>query len=97
MTYVSGEYAGRQVSMPRRAILTREGDGWRLSPTQIGFGRGILIAEGHVLGGPTQLRLLLSRMPLSVADIVVADLGLGGVASGIVEYNNDGEGAPSGK
>ena len=36
----------------RRAILTREGEGqnrgWRLSPTQIGFGRGILIAEGHV-------------------------------------------------
>ena len=96
VTYVSGEYAGRQVRMPRRAILTREGEGWRLSPTQIGFGRGILIAEGHVLGGPTQLRLLLSRMPLSVADIVVADLGLGGVASGIVEYNNDGQGAPSG-
>lgn len=96
VTYVSGEYAGRQVSMPRRAILTREGEGWRLSPTQIGFGRGILIAEGHVLGGPTQLRLLLSRMPLSVVDIVVADLGLGGIASGIVEYNNDGKGAPSG-
>lgn len=100
VTYVSGEYAGRQVSMPRRAILTREGEGenrgWRLSPTQIGFGRGILIAEGHVLGGPTQLRILLSRMPVSVVDIVVADLGLGGVASGIVEYSNDGQGAPSG-
>jgi translocation and assembly module TamB len=100
VTYVSGEYAGRQVTMPRRAILTREGEGrnrgWRLSPTQIGFGRGILIAEGHVMGGPTQLRLMLSRMPLSVVDIVVADLGLGGIASGIVEYNNDGQGAPSG-
>ncbi|MBB4615282.1 translocation/assembly module TamB domain-containing protein [Novosphingobium taihuense] len=96
VAFVSGEYAGRQVSMPRRAVLTREGEGWRLSPTQIGFGRGILIAEGHVLGGPTQMRLLLSKMPLSVVDIVVADLGLGGIASGIVEYNNDGKGAPAG-
>lgn len=96
VTYVAGEYAGRQVSMPRRAILTREGEGWRLSPTQIGFGRGILIAEGHVLGGPTQIKLMLSRMPLSVIDIVVADLGLGGIASGVVEYSNDGQGAPSG-
>lgn len=96
VAYVSGDYAGRQVSMPRRAVLTRENEGWRLSPTQIGFGRGILIAEGHVLGGATQMRLLLSRMPLSVVDIVVADLGLGGIASGIVEYNNDGKGAPSG-
>ncbi len=100
VTYVSGEYAGRQVSMPRRAILTREGEGedrgWRLSPTQIGFGRGIIIAEGRVLGGPTQLRLQLARMPLSVIDIVVADLGLGGIASGIIDYSNDGQGAPSG-
>lgn len=100
VAYVSGDYAGRQVSMPRRAVLTRDGEGaeqgWRLAPTQIGFGRGILIAEGRMMGGPTQLRLQLSRMPLSVADIVVADLGLGGVASGIVEYSNDGQGAPSG-
>ena len=101
VTYVSGEYAGRSVSMPRRAVLTRvaeeNGGGWQLAPTQISFGRGILIAEGHVLGGPTELKLMLSRMPLSVVDIVVADLGLGGVASGIVEYRNDGQGAPSGK
>ncbi|MCX7285129.1 MAG: translocation/assembly module TamB domain-containing protein [Novosphingobium sp.] len=100
IAYVSGEYAGRQVTMPRRAVLTREGEGddrgWRLSPTQIGFGRGIVIAEGRILGGPTQLRLQLARMPLSVIDIVVADLGLGGQASGIIDYSNDGLGAPSG-
>lgn len=96
VAFVSGEYAGRSVSMPRRAVLTRDGEGWKLAPTQIGFGRGIVIAEGHVLGGPTQLRVLLSQMPLSVVDIVIADLGLGGVASGIVDYTNDGQGAPSG-
>ena len=96
VAYVSGEYAGRKVTMPRRAVMTREGEGWKLAPTQIGFGRGILIAEGHVLGGPTQMKLLLSQMPVSVVDIVIADLGLGGVASGVVEYANDGQGAPSG-
>lgn len=96
VAYVSGEYAGRKVTMPRRAVMTRENDGWRLAPTQIGFGRGILIAEGHVLGGPTQMKLLLAQMPVSVVDIVIADLGLGGVASGVVEYANDGQGAPSG-
>lgn len=96
VAYVSGEYAGRKVSMPRRAVMTREREGWRLAPTQIGFGRGILIAEGHVLGGPTQMKLMLAQMPVSVVDIVIADLGLGGIASGIVEYSNDGQGAPSG-
>ncbi|MBA4353147.1 MAG: hypothetical protein C0409_00505 [Novosphingobium sp.] len=96
VAYVSGEYAGRKVTMPRRAVMTRESDGWRLAPTQVGFGRGILIAEGHLLGGPTQMKLLLAQMPVSVVDIVIADLGLGGIASGIVEYSNDHKGAPSG-
>ena len=86
----SGEYAGRRITMPRRAVLTREGPsdggGWRLAPTQIGFGRGIVIASGRVLGGATDLELKMAGMPLSVADIAIGDLGLGGTASGVVNY-----------
>ena len=67
-----------------------------MQPTQVNFGRGAVIAEGHVLGGPTELKLQIARMPLSLADIVVADLGLGGALSGVVEYRNDHTGAPSG-
>ncbi|HUQ14122.1 MAG TPA: translocation/assembly module TamB domain-containing protein [Novosphingobium sp.] len=92
----SGEFAGRRISMPRRAVLTREGEGWRLAPTQIGFGRGIVIASGHVLGGPTELDLKMSRMPLSAADIFISDLGLGGSASGTVEYRATPGGTPTG-
>lgn len=93
----SGDYAGRAISMPRRAVLSREGEGWRLQPTQISFGRGALIASGHVLGGPTDINLQMARMPLSLLDIVVTDLGLGGVASGIVDFRDDGRGAPTGR
>ena len=82
----SGEYAGRRITMPRRAVLTREGGGWRLAPTQVGFGRGIVIASGRVLGGATDLELKMAGMPLSVADIAIGDLGLGGSASGVVNY-----------
>ncbi|MEI6642333.1 MAG: translocation/assembly module TamB domain-containing protein [Novosphingobium sp.] len=104
VAFVAGDYAGRAISMPRRAVLEREPDaagggqaaGWRLQPTQIDFGRGSLIASGHVLGGATQLRLLLSRMPLSVLDIVLPDLGMGGLASGVIDYENDHLGAPAG-
>lgn len=85
-----GEYAGRQITMARRAVLTREEPGWQLAPTQVMFGRGVLIASGHVLGGPTRLKLEMADMPLSLADIAVADLGLGGTASGVVDYNADG-------
>jgi translocation and assembly module TamB len=31
-----------------------------------------------VLGGPTELKLQIARMPLSLADIVVADLASAG-------------------
>ena len=92
----AGEYAGHRISMPRRAVLTREGEGWRLAETQVGFGRGMIIASGHVLGGPTELNLQMADLPLSAADIVVADLGLGGTASGIVEIRRDG-GLPAGR
>jgi len=96
VAFVAGDYAGRSIAMPRRAVLDREGDGWRLQPTQIDFGRGTVIASGRLLGGPTELMLMLSRMPLSVLDIVLPDLGMGGLASGVVEYRNDHLGAPSG-
>ncbi|MCW1381246.1 translocation/assembly module TamB domain-containing protein [Novosphingobium sp. KCTC 2891] len=96
IAFVSGEYAGREISMPRRMVMEREAGGWRLQPVQLNFGRGAVIAQGHVLGGPTELNLQVSRMPLSVLDIAVADLGLGGLASGIIDYRNDGKGAPQG-
>lgn len=104
VAFVAGDYAGRTISMPRRAVLEREPDeagegqaaGWRLQPTQIDFGRGSIIASGHVLGGATKLQILLSRMPLSVLDIVLPDLGLGGLASGVIDYENDHLGAPAG-
>jgi translocation and assembly module TamB len=96
IAFVSGDYAGRDISMPRRAVMEREGEGWRLQPTQLNFGRGAIIASGHVLGGPTEMNLQVSRMPLSVIDIVVADLGMGGLASGVIDYRNDHTGVPAG-
>jgi translocation and assembly module TamB len=94
----SGDYAGRPISMARRAVLTRDpnGSGWSLAPTQVNFAGGIAIASGHLLGRPTQISLQLAKMPLSLADIAVGDLGLGGSVSGIVDYRNDGQGAPTG-
>ena len=92
----SGDYAGRPIAMARRAVLTRDGNGWRLAPTQVNFAGGIAIASGHFLGGPTEVSLQLAKMPLSLADIALGDLGLGGSVSGIVDYRNDGQGAPTG-
>ena len=82
-----GEYAGRAITMPRRAVLTRTRDGgWRLAKTQLGYGNGYTIVEGRFGGEePMAGKVSLARMPLSLVDVAGADLGLGGTVSGVIE------------
>lgn len=91
-----GEYGGRQITMPRRAVLTPlEDGGYRLAPTQIGFARGYTIVEGTLLGERTAIEARLARMPLRLTDLAGAELGLGGRVSGIVTWAQQGNAAPS--
>lgn len=92
-----GEYGGRPVTMPRRAVLLKQPDGaWTLQPTQLNFGGGAAIAEGTFGGtAPAKGKFQFSKMPLSLIDVVGADLGLGGTISGIVELGSEG-GVPVG-
>jgi translocation and assembly module TamB len=92
-----GEFAGRPITMPRRAVLVRQGDGgWQLQPTQVNFAGGAILASGEFGGGRTSGHLQLADMPLSVADIY-ADLGLGGKISGLVDFSSSGSGVPTGE
>ena len=91
-----GEFAGRRIAMPRRAVLTRADGGWQLAPTQIDFAGGRMIASGE-FGAATQLQLALANMPLSLADIVFTDVGLGGAASGLIDYRQQRGGLPTGE
>lgn len=92
-----GQYGNAPITMPRRAVLTADDDGggWRLAPTQVGFGGGFVIAEGEFGGGATALELKLSRMPLRLLDLAGADLGLGGRLTGIIDYRQEGREAPT--
>ncbi len=82
-----GDFAGKRIAMPRRAVLTREAGGWRLAPTQISYGDGIVLAEGRFGGNAgTDMTLKLSKMPLSLVDVAIVDMGLGGRISGVVTY-----------
>ncbi len=90
-----GEYAGRAITMPRRAVLTAKDDGgYRLAPTQIGYARGFAILEGELGGQDTRLSASLASMPLRLADLVGAELGLSGRISGKLDYRQSGSGAP---
>lgn len=93
----NGDFAGRRITMPRRAVLTAQGNSWRLAPTQVDFGGGRLIASGLIGSGTSDIQLALQEMPLSLADIVYADLGLGGSASGLVDYRYSPGRVPTGK
>ncbi len=92
-----GEYGGRPITMPRRAVLTSLDDGgYRLAPTQIGFARGYTIIEGRLTPQETAIEVQLARMPLRLADLVGADLGLGGRLSGLASWNQRGNAPPTG-
>jgi len=92
-----GEYGGRPITMPRRAVLTAlAGGGYRLAPTQIGFARGFTIIEGELSGERTVLEARLARMPLRLADLAGAELGLGGRVSGTVNWVQTGSSPPTG-
>jgi len=92
-----GEYGGRPITMPRRAILTALDDGgYALSRTQIGFARGFTVLEGQLGGNNTQIEARFARMPLRLADLAGADLGLGGLLSGVVNFTQNGNDAATG-
>ena len=93
-----GQYGGVAITMPRRAVLTAEEDGgWRLAQTQIGFARGYALIEGALGGEETALEVKFARMPLRLLDLAGAELGLGGRLSGIIDYRQVGDAAPTAK
>ena len=94
-----GDYAGREITMPRRAVLVKTADGgWALQQTQLSFGRGFVIAEGRTGGGePMRGRVSLARMPLSLLDVFAGDVGLGGTVSGVVDIGSGPGGVPIGE
>ncbi len=91
-----GEFAGRPITMPRRAVLTRLDDGWRLAPTQLSYGNGSMIAAGRTGSDALELDLKLARMPLSLIDITRSETGLGGTISGTVEFRTGSNRLPVG-
>ena len=92
-----GEYGGRRITMPRRAVLTAlDEGGYRLAPTQIGYARGFTILEGTFGGAETAIEARLASMPLQLSDLAGTELGLGGRLSGVLTWNQRGDAAPTG-
>ena len=94
-----GSYAGEAITMPRRAVLDRTEDGgWELQRSQLGYGGGFAVLRGRFGGEQgSEGRLSLNDLPLSLADVAVDGLGLGGTISGTVDFGQSDSGLPTGQ
>jgi len=92
-----GSVDNRPIKLNSAALITREGDAWRLAPTAISFAGGSATLGGKFGGAATELDATVERLPLTVLDIVQPDLGLGGSASGRITFRQPtGGGVPTG-
>jgi len=92
-----GQFAGKTIRMPRRAVFNRQVDGgWRLARSIVRYGDGGMTFAGEFGGGRTSMDLALDQMPLSLIDLAVVDMGLGGSVSGKIGFTTDRTEAPRG-
>ncbi len=86
----------RPIELTSAALLTREGNAWRLAPAGLRFAGGNATLSGLLGMGRAEIDARLEAMPLTVLDIGWPGLGLGGIASGTLSYRQQGEALPQG-
>ncbi|HEX8667969.1 MAG TPA: translocation/assembly module TamB, partial [Allosphingosinicella sp.] len=86
----------RPIEITQPALLIREGDAWRVQSAALRFAGGSATISGLFGGADSELNARMEAMPLSVLDIGWPELGLGGTASGVLNYRFPTGGQPSG-
>ena len=93
----SGTVDRKPIRLISPALFTREANGWRLSQTALEFAGGRIQTSGLFGERATEFDANVSRMPLTILDVVYPGLGLGGSASGTITYRAANGRLPSGK
>lgn len=93
----NGLFEGRVLRLRRPLELRRVSGGWAASPTVLTYGSGSARFSGTWASNASRLDMTLSKMPLSLADIVDDDLELGGEANGTVKLTQTGSQMPIGE
>ncbi len=89
-----GQIDRRALILDSPALLTAATGGWALAPTRIRFGGGRATVSGQS-GNAPELHADIAAMPMQLLDLFYPRLGLGGVASGRIDYRWAGR--PSGR
>ena len=87
----------RPLKLLSPAVVSREGDGWRLAPTKLSFGGGEAQLAGVFGSARSSVDVALTAMPLTLLDIGFPGLGLGGNASGKLAFALGPGAAPTGR
>lgn len=86
----SGNYRRRPIQLTRDAVIERRNGIWRLMPTRLNYGGGQLSASGRYGTKIFELDAIMKKLPLNLLDLGDSNLGFGGVASGNIQYSNNG-------
>ena len=89
-----GQVARRVLILDSAAVLTPVAGGWALAPTRLRFGGGRATVSGRS-GNAPELHAEIAGMPMQLLELFYPRLGLGGVASGRIDYRWAGR--PSGR
>ena len=88
-----GELDRRPLTLDSPAVLTKVAGGWAIAPTRVRFGGGRGTLSGRT-GDQPEFHADIQALPLQLLDLVWPKAGLGGIASGRVDYRWAGQ--PSG-
>ncbi|MFD1613437.1 translocation/assembly module TamB domain-containing protein [Sphingomonas tabacisoli] len=98
LTITGGGTVDRKpVQIESPAVLTYDAAGWRLAPTALAYGGGQLKLAGLIGGASTEVDATLLGVPMTVFDVVTPNLGLGGTATGRIQYRAGPGALPSGQ
>ncbi|MDQ3143280.1 MAG: translocation/assembly module TamB domain-containing protein, partial [Pseudomonadota bacterium] len=89
-----GQVERRALILDSPAVVTKVDGGWALAPTRLRFGGGRATVSGRS-GAAPELHADIQAMPMQLLDLFWPRLGLGGVASGSIDYRWAGR--PSGR
>jgi translocation and assembly module TamB len=86
----------RPVRIDSPAVLIAEAGGWRMASTALSYGGGKLTLAGLFGGAATEVDATLTGLPMTIFDVVAPNLGLGGTATGRIQYRAPSGALPSG-
>ena len=90
---ISGKANGVGFRTPQAARIEPVSGGYRLQPVRLDFDKGSARLAGSY-GAKTTLQARLDSLDLSIANAFAPDMGIGGTATGSVDYVQNGSGVP---